>query len=112
MHPTSWRTKIVADDSNVFPIRMSGIDRLRMLLQDYRSETHVIMETAADEIGRLREAQPVVDRLPEPVELPMQSAENCYFGTHRWTMWQPKFELSFFQTRRCLRCGLIRDKMR
>jgi len=39
-------------------------------------------------------------------------AETCWFPwSHRWTMWRPKFELSGYQHRRCIRCGKTVEKM-
>lgn len=34
---------------------------------------------------------------------------RCW-GLHRWTMWQPFRSADYWQRRRCLRCGLVKDR--
>ena len=44
-------------------------------------------------------------------EAPTPRALKCWPWSHRWTMWQPDFQGSICQRRRCLRCGLSKGRV-
>jgi hypothetical protein len=37
-------------------------------------------------------------------------ARRCWPWSHQWTMWRPVRVLQVFQQRRCVRCGITKER--